>query len=216
MSILNEVGKRIKTLRLQLDMTQEELAQKAGYTSRSSINKIEIGLVDLPQTKVMMIADALGVTPTYLLFGEESTYEKGVDLPHPDLRPITKRRFPMLGEIACGKPIFASEDHESYIDASASIDADFCLTAKGDSMKDARIKDGDVVFIKQMPIVQNGEIAAVVIDGEATLKKWFYYPDKQKLVLNPANQNYEPLVYTGAELDTITCLGKAVFFLSNL
>ena len=89
------------------------------------------------------------------------------------IRPITTRRFPMLGEIACGKPIFADEDHESYVDASSNIDADFCLTAKGDSMTGARINDGDVVFIKQKPIVENGEIAAVIIGDEATLKVWY-------------------------------------------
>jgi repressor LexA len=72
------------------------------------------------------------------------------------------------------------------------------------------------VFIKQQPIVENGEIAAVVIGDEATLKTWYYYPDKQKLVLTPANQAYEPLVYTGEELNTITCLGRAVCFMSNL
>ena len=133
-----------------------------------------------------------------------------------NIRPITKKRFPMLGEIACGKPIYTNEEHESYVDASATIDADFCLTAKGDSMIGARIHDGDVVFIKAMPIVDNGAIAAVVIDDEATLKRWYYYPDQQKLVLNAENSAYAPLVYVGEELNTITCLGKAVCFMSNL
>lgn len=133
-----------------------------------------------------------------------------------NIRPITKKRFPMLGEIACGKPIYAVEVHESYIDASSEIDADFCLTAKGDSMINARICDGDVVFIKQMPIVNNGEIAAVVINDEATLKRWYYYPERHKLVLNPANDAYEPLVFVDDELNEIVCLGKAVCFMSDL
>ncbi|MGM9681036.1 MAG: LexA family protein, partial [Eubacteriales bacterium] len=106
--------------------------------------------------------------------------------------------------------------HESYIDASSDIDADFCLTAKGDSMIGARIHDGDVVFIKQMPIVDNGQIAAVIIDDEATLKRWYYYPDKQKLMLIAENSAYEPLVYMGEELNSITCLGRAICFMSNL
>lgn len=132
------------------------------------------------------------------------------------LRPITKKRFPMLGEIACGKPLYANEDHESYVDASADIDADFCLTAKGDSMIGARIHAGDVVFIKSMPIVDNGAIAAVIIDDEATLKRWYYYPEQQKLMLTAENPAYAPLMYVGEELNSITCLGKAVCFMSNL
>ena len=145
----------------------------------------------------------------------QDDYSRSPSLPA-NIRPITKKRFPMLGEIACGKPIYTNEDHESYIDASADIDADFCLTAKGDSMTGARIMSGDVVFIKSMPIVDNGAIAAVIIDNEATLKRWYYYPDQQKLVLNAENSAYAPLVYVGEELNTITCLGKAVCFMSNL
>ena len=133
-----------------------------------------------------------------------------------DIRPVTTKRFPMLGEIACGKPIYADEDHESYIDASADIKADFCLTAKGDSMIGARIHDGDVVFIRKQPMVENGEIAAVVIDNEATLKRWYFYPEEKKLVLTPENAAFAPLVYVGEELDTVICLGKAVCFMSNL
>ena len=133
-----------------------------------------------------------------------------------DIRPVTTKRFPMLGEIACGEPIYADEDHESYIDASADIKADFCLTAKGDSMIGARIHDGDVVFIRKQSMVENGDIAAVIIDGEATLKRWYFDAEHAKLVLSPENSAYPPLVYVGSELDNIACLGKAVCFMSNL
>lgn len=122
----------------------------------------------------------------------------------------------MLGEIACGKPIFANEEHETYIDASADIKADFCLTAKGDSMIGARIHSGDVVFIKEQSIVDNGQIAAVIIDNDVTLKRWYFYPDKKKLILQAENPNYEPFVYIGEELNNIRCLGRAVSFMSNL
>ena len=193
MSNLINFGKRLKSLRTSQGLTQEELARKTGYTSRSSINKIELGLVDLPQSKIAIIAEALGVTPTYLLFGDE-----GAALPS-NIRPVVKKKFRMLGEIACGKPIYASEDFETYVEAASDINADFCLTARGDSMIGARIHDGDVVFIKEQPIVENGQIAAVIIDDEATLKRWYYYPDKNKLVLNPENPKYEPLVYVGEE-----------------
>ena len=179
MKNLIEFGKRVREKRIELNMTQEELATKSGYTSRSSINKIELGLVNLPQSKIIALADALMTTPTYLMkiSGEVESSD------FPILRPIRLKKFRMLGEIACGEPIFANEDHETYIDASAEIKADFCLTAKGDSMTGARIFDGDVVFIREQAIVENGQIAAVVIGEEVTLKRWYYYPEQKKLVL---------------------------------
>lgn len=75
-------------------------------------------------------------------------------------------KFPLLGNIACGEPIFANEERELYVEAGANIQADFCLRAKGDSMIGARIYDGDIVFIKQQPMVEDGEIAAVLIEDE--------------------------------------------------
>lgn len=211
MQYFTEIGNRIKNKRIELNMTQEELALKSGYTSRSSINKIELGLVDIPQSKIASIASALGVSPAYLLFGDVFT-----DKDNSELRPVNLKKFPMLGEIACGKPIFANEEHETYIDASADIKADFCLTAKGDSMVGARIHNGDVVFIKEQSIVDNGQIAAVIIDNDVTLKRWYFYPDKKKLILQAENPNYEPFVFIGEELNNIRCLGRAVSFMSNL
>lgn len=211
MQYFTEIGNRIKNKRIELNMTQEELALKSGYTSRSSINKIELGLVDIPQSKIASIASALGVSPAYLLFGDIFT-----DKDNSELRPVNLKKFPMLGEIACGKPIFANEEHETYIDASADIKADFCLTAKGDSMVGARIHNGDVVFIKEQSIVDNGQIAAVIIDNDVTLKRWYFYPDKKKLILQAENPSYEPFVFIGEELNNIRCLGRAVSFMSNL
>jgi repressor LexA len=80
----------------------------------------------------------------------------------------------------------------------------------------ARIHDGDVVFIRSMPMVQNGQIAAVIIDNQATLKRWYYYPDQAKLVLVPENPKFEPQVYLGEELNNVRCLGLAVSFMSKL
>ena len=119
-----------------------------------------------------------------------------------------------MGDIACGKPIFAEESYDGYIDIEEGINADFCLRAKGDSMIGARIMDGDIVIVKKQDMVQNGEIAVVLIDDEATLKRAYFYPDKNKLVLSPENPKYEPLVYIGEELNSIRILGKAVAFQS--
>jgi len=130
--------------------------------------------------------------------------------------PIETKKFPLLGEIACGEPIFAAEEFEAYVEAGADIVADFCLRCKGDSMVNARILDGDIVFIRKQSTVNNGEIAVVVIEDEATLKRVFYYPDKSKLVLQSENPTYEPFIYVGEEIDHILILGKAVAFQSDV
>ncbi len=181
--------------------------------SRGAMGDLKAGRKQsLSADTLKKISEYFSVSIDYLLGGEEVSTDS---LPA-SIRPVVTRRFPMLGEIACGEPLFADENHETYVDACADIEADFCLTAKGDSMIGARIHDGDVVFIRSMPIVENGQIAAVIIDNEATLKRWYYYPEKSKLVLTPENPAFEPLVYVGEELDDVRCLGLAVSFMSKL
>lgn len=216
------IGERVRDARIRKGYTQEELALKLGYKSRSSVNKIETGR-DIPRSMVVRLAQLLDVTPAYLMgWAEaEAAPDSGITLEdltqkHDNIFPVKLKRFPLLGEIACGKPIFADEDKENFVMADMDIRADFCLRAKGDSMTGARIYDGDIVFIREMPLVENGEIAAVIIDDEATLKRVYYYPDHGKLILNPENPAYEPLVYVGDELNEIRILGKAVYFMSTL
>lgn len=204
------MGDIIKQLRIEKGITQEELGKIIGV-QKSAIRKYESGMVqNIKRTSIQKLSDYFGVSPSYLL-GISTNKDVASEI-----RPVTLKRFPMLGEIACGKPIFANEEHEAYIDASAEIKADFCVTARGDSMTGARIFNGDIIFIKEQSMVENGQIAAVVIDNEVTLKRWYYYPDKSKLVLQAENPNYEPFVYVGEELNTIRCLGRAVSFMSNL
>lgn len=210
------IGKRIKDLRTSLDMTQDELAKLTGYKSRSSIQKIESGERDITQSTIAAFAKALKVTPSVIMGWEENNENntapdysniKGI-MPLPEMRKV-----PLLGAIACGEPIYREEDE--WISLPNDIKADFCLRCQGDSMIDARINDGDIVFIKACPEVENGQIAAVSIDNEVTLKRVFYYPEKNKLVLYPENKAYEPFVYMNEELNDIRILGKAVVFLSK-
>ncbi len=208
-----DLYKNIRLKREQLGMSQDDLAGLVGYTSRTSIAKIEGGKIDLPQSKVELFAHALHTTPAELLGWEVHKQE----LPAIDnLMPIQVKRLPILGEIACGEPIYASEDHENYILAGSDIDADFCLRAKGESMINARIWDGDIVFIRAQQQVENGEIAAVIIGDEATLKRVYYYPQQNRLMLNAENPAFAPLIYIGDELRQIKILGKAVAFQSNV
>ena len=108
----------------------------------------------------------------------------------------------------------ADQQYDSFILAEADIDADYCLTASGDSMINARIFDGDIVFVKKQDMVDNGDIAVVIIDDDVTLKRVFYYPETQTLRLQAENPQYKPFVFTGEELEHVHILGKAVFFQS--
>ena len=132
------------------------------------------------------------------------------------IRPIASKHLPLLGNVACGEPIFADETRETYIDVDSDIDADFCLTAKGDSMINARIFDGDILFVKTQPIVDNGEIAVVLIEDEATVKRVYYDRENNIITLVPENPMYKPMRYVGEQLNNIRILGKVVFGQYNL
>ncbi|MBD5083610.1 MAG: helix-turn-helix domain-containing protein [Clostridiales bacterium] len=123
-------------------------------------------------------------------------------------------KVPLVGAIACGQPILAVEDADETVEVPEHINANFALRCKGDSMVGARIYDGDIVYIRSQPEVENGQIAAVRIGDEATLKKVRMYPDM--IILEPANQAFEPLVYRREELNDIEILGKAVAFTSTI
>ena len=215
------IGEKIKQARIAKGLTQEELAAKLGYKSRSSVNKIETGGRDIPRSQIKKIAEILEVSPISLLGLEDEAPSREPTVAelakkYDNIKPVTLRSFPMLGAIACGQPIFADEDREHYVMADMDIDADFCLRAKGDSMINARIFDGDIVFIRKTPIVDNGEIAAVIIDDEATLKRVYYDRPNNVLQLVAENPRYSPLVYRNEELDRIHIVGQAVYFMSAL
>ncbi len=216
---------RLRGLRKAKELTQQQLAKYVGI-SKSSINMYERGEREPGLEMLETIADFFNVDLDYLLgksdipnkYAEILQQQKSVSgLPEYDnIFKIEKHKIPLLGEIACGQPIFASEDRESYVEVGTDIHADFCLKAKGDSMINARILDGDIVFIRQQPMVENGEIAAVIINDEATLKRVYYNQGEGKLVLQSENPSYEPFVYVGEELNDISILGKAVAFQSDV
>ncbi|MGN0698115.1 MAG: LexA family protein [Ruminiclostridium sp.] len=215
---MSKLSKRLKELRNSKGLSQQALANEIGI-SKSSINMYERGEREPSVDTLELFADYYNVDMNYLL-GNSSIPNTSLHLSeqinYPNIFPIKKHRIRLLGDIACGKPIYADEEREVYVDVGTDIKADFCLRAKGDSMINARIMDGDIVFIREQPMVNNGEIAAVIIDDEATLKRVYYYPEKQKLMLVPENTKYEPLVYIGEELEQIRILGLAVAFQSDL
>lgn len=205
--------KNIKRRRQQLKMTQTDLALKMGYADKSMIAKIEKGNVDLPQSKILAFANVLETTPGELMgWDYEAEPTETVD----NIYKLDKIRLLMLGKVACGEPIFADEDRESYIMVGTDIGADFCLQCQGDSMINARIHDGDIVFVKKTDIVENGEIAVVIIDDEATLKRFFYYREQNLVILKPENPKYQDIILTGEQLNQVKVLGRAVAFQSDV
>lgn len=178
--------------------------------AKNDLSQYVSGKVEPGQDKLSILGLALNVSEAWLM---------GYDVPmrrNDNVFPISTQKIPLVGDIACGKPILANEHIETYIEAGTRVKADFCLRAKGDSMINARIHNGDIVFIRRQNYVENGEIAAVLIGDETTLKRCFYYPTESKLVLQAENSKYEPLVYVGTEIEDIRILGKAVAFQSDV
>lgn len=209
---MSTIGSRIRNRREELGLSQDELGKRLGYKSRSSINKIELDQRNLTQSKIKAIAEALETTPAYIMGWDEP--DQKLDKENlkffDNLFPIETKKFPLIGNIACGKPILADEQFEAYIEAGANIKADFCLRAKSDSMIGARIYDGDIVFIRKQEMVDDGEIAAVLIDDEATLKRVYYDQESNVIQLFAENPQYKTMRFAGEELDHIRILGKAV------
>ncbi len=200
---------KLRQLRKEKKITLDELASRIG-TSKQTIHRYENGIINnIPPEKIERLAAALGTSPSELMGWEHITPMK-----YKNTVPLSTKKLPLLGSISCGQPIYAEEERESFASADMNLDADFCLRAVGDSMMGARIYDGDTVFIRSQDSVDNGEIAAVIINDEATLKRVYFYPEEGKLVLSPENPRYAPLVFVGGELEQIKIIGKAVAFQS--
>lgn len=207
----NTMSNRIRELRAKHGLTLEQIAQQVGV-GRSTVRKWETGIIEnMRRDKIAKLAAALHTTPGYLMGWSE---DQDASLPANLIPMPSMNKVPLIGSIACGAPILADEHIEDYVDIPAHISADFALTCKGDSMINARIFDGDIVYIRQQETVDNGQIAAVLIDGEATLKRVRLFEDH--ISLEPENPQYRPLVYWGEEMNTVRILGKAVAFTSAI
>ncbi len=160
------------------------------------------------------IADYFNVTVDYLLGNSDTqSHSENFDVfAIPGIEPIKKKRLPVLGSVACGEPIFADEEFQGYISCNDDINADFCLLAKGDSMINAGIKDGSIVFVKKQPTVESGQIAVVFIEDEATLKRVYFDNENKRLILNPENSAFAPIIIENEQLQSgqVRILGKAV------
>ena len=193
---------RLRDLRLSRGLTQEKLAEHLKI-AKSTISMYENGNREPDFETLEMIADYFNVNMSSLI---DTTLKSGI-VPLPKTKKV-----PLLGNIACGEPILAEENIEEYIGIDAKANVDFALRCKGDSMINARIFDGDIVYIKQQSDVDDGEIAAVLVGTEATLKKVYKY--ENKVVLRPCNPMYDDMVYSDEQLNEVRILGKAIMFTS--
>ncbi len=206
-------AERIKNLRKERGLSQDQLAAMLGV-SRSAVGMYETGKREPDFEICEAIADIFNVDMDYLI-GRSSIERKmsfSRDIPA-GFEPVPKmQKVPLIGNIACGQPITAEENLEGYVDAPAMKQIDFALTCHGDSMIDAGIHDGDIVYIRKQPEVENGQIAAVRIGNEATLKRVYYYPEEGKIILQAANAAYPPMSYSGEELNEISIEGLLIGF----
>lgn len=195
---------RMRELRQKMGISMMEAARQLTLPYTTYVN-YEKGIREPANGVLMAIADFYGVSLDYLL-GKDSV------LPT-NLLPLPRtRRVPLLGTIPCGQPVLAAEDSGESVTIPEDVDADFALKCKGDSMAGARIFSGDIVYIRRQDTVENGQIAAVLIEDEATLKRVYVYPDH--VVLSPENPMYKPFAYWGEEMNSVRILGLAVAFTS--
>ena len=204
-------GSRLASLRKEKDLSQAELGKLLGVAAST------IGMYEKdnrqPNFEVEeKIADFFNVDLAYLRGKQD---QKTLTSTTPDISGIvplpTGKRVPIIGSRACGTPILAQENIDGYLSINPDDSADFCLICKGDSML-PRCQNGDLVLIRKQPTVENGEIAAVRIGDEATLKK-VYRPAPDQLMLIAENSDFPPIVLTKEEINTVSIEGKAIGFI---
>ena len=203
---------RIKQLREELGKSKAQVARELQIPYTTFVN-YENEAREPNSEVLIMIANYFHVSVDYLIGRTENRH--GNSLPVSNLVPLKHIiKVPIIGRIACGSPILAEQNYEGQTFCPDEVNADFALRCQGDSMIDANIQDGDIVFIKEMPEVENGEIAAVVVGEEATLKKVYYHGDTVTLL--PANSSYEPMIFKKDEINDIRICGKAVAVLRHI
>ena len=203
------IAENIKRIRAEHGLSQAELGKIAGVSDKA-VSTWELGLKTPRMGAVEKMANYFGITKSVIVDDVQPApaASREPTIP-PGFEPMPKmKKIPLIGAIACGEPITAEQNIEKMVDVPENIRCDFSLTCHGDSMVDAGIHDKDVVYIRIQPEVENGEIAAVRIDGEATLKRVYYNPGT--LTLMPANPAYAPMIYAGPQLEEVHIEGKAV------
>lgn len=181
---MNNVELKLKDLILTRYKSLHEFSKIIDMPSSTLDNIFKRGIENANSSNIFKICSALKISADELAQGRIT--ENISVFSYKNISPIGINKLPMVGKIACGKPILANEEIEYYVEAGVNTKANFCVKAVGDSMINARIQDGDIVFIREQPTVENGEIAAVLIGEDVTLKR-VYYQQGQKITLQAEN-----------------------------
>lgn len=204
------VAERLQLAMDKRNMKQVDLVEQTGI-GKSSISTYLAGSYLPKQTNLYKLAKALSVNPAWLM-GEDVPMEDMNSSHHlpSNIKPISDikpQRIRLIGEVAAGEPILADEDYEAYIDVDTPIKADYALRVCGDSMEPTYL-NGDVIYIRERPDVDDGQIAVVLVDDSATLKH--VYHEKDGVTLVSDNPKYPPMRKTFEEYDYIRILGIVV------
>lgn len=206
---IENIVKRLKESIENSEMSYVELEKKTGI-SKSALQRYANGSTKkIPIDVIQAIASAVNVSAAWIMGWDVSSN----DIPD-GFMPLPKTvKRPRLGVISCGNPINSEENFEGYDDVPEHINCDFTLKCEGDSMTGARINDGDIVYIRQQPTVENGQIAAVLVDGCEKLLKRVYIND-DSVILQAENPAYPPRVFSKEDMNRVSIIGKAVGFFS--
>lgn len=200
-------GEKIKMLRVKKRMSQEELGKKVGV-QKAAINKYEKGIVvNLKMSTIAKLADALDVTPVYLMgIDEEQLPSNAI---HLDLK--SQHRIPILGRISAGMPLYAEQNIEGYTLTDLNGGAEyFALRVSGDSMNAIGINDGYLIIVRRQDEVENGEVAVVMVgDEDATVKRFYASDNTVTLLPQSTNPIHKPQIYDVAKTK-IQVLGRVV------
>lgn len=201
--IENDFSENLKYWLKVKGITQRSLAEFLNVTEQTITNYSK-GYNSPRLNRVDHICKYLGLNRTDLLDSPSSVRARSSDiLSISDVFPIKKtRRIPILGEIAYRDMIWRKENYEGvFVVDAAEIYADFAVRAKGDSMTDAGIHDGDLVFLRRTPDVENGTIAAIFFADECTLKRYYREYENHRIVLRPCNSDYDPIIIIEEDME---------------
>lgn len=206
----NNISAILKRRRKELGYTLLQIADAVGV-SEATVQRWESGNIKtLRHENLVKLASILNISPAALMGWEDEAARFPANV-----EPLRwNEPVPLVGDIACGTPILAEQNITDYVDTPEHIHADFALRCRGESMVDAGVHDGDIVFIRQQPQVDNGQIAAVMIEGEeseATLKR--VYMGDGVLTLQAANPAFAPRTFIGEAMARVSILGRAVGYL---
>ena len=214
--MVQNIGDYLAKRRLELGLTQNEISTHVGV-SEGTISRWESGEIkNMKRNNIYKLSQILKISPLLLLNDSlsDDDIEQLEGSSAKNIIPLDPVMVPLVGRIAAGTPILAEQNIDGTAALTGGVQADFCLRVQGDSMIGANINDGDIVFIRQQPEVEDGEIAAVLIDNEATLKR-FYHDDKS-VTLVPENARYPPITIHDGDCELFKVLGKAVAYQHSL